>query len=129
MGEPALALPPRTNVYDMQEFCVVPLFGASVVTSYFGKDVTFARNSAGNFTLTLPRPYGRIYKFNWGFQDASGAILFCVITSETVATDGKIIFETRTEAGTATDPTSGDKLFLEIGVSYNALNDAYAALT
>jgi hypothetical protein len=58
-------------------------------------------------------------------RDASGAILFLVLVTDNVATDGTLIFELRTEAGTATDATSGDKLFLTVGVSNNALNDEW----
>ncbi len=130
MGEPALALPARSNVYDLHEYVAVLTFGSSVLTSYWGKDFTsLARNSAGNYTLTLPRTYARLYKFSGTFQDASGAVLFVVLVTDTLTTDGKLVFEIRTEAGTATDPTDGDRLFLEVGVSYNVLNDAYDART
>lgn len=127
--EPQHTKGPMSNVYDERVFRAVLLFGSSVLTSFFGKDLAFARNSAGNYTLTLPRSYARITHLSFTMQDASGAILFAVAVTDTVSTDGKLIFELRTEAGTATDATSGDKLFLSIGVSNDVLNDQYAALT
>ena len=123
---PDMAGEPVSNVYEECLFRVRVTFGSSVVASYKAKDVTFARNSAGNYTVTLPKTYREITEFSAGIQDASGAVLFGVITSETVATDGKIVVEIRTEAGTATDPADGDKLFLSIGVSSSVSNDRYS---
>jgi hypothetical protein len=39
---------------------------------------------------------------------------------------GTLVIDTRTEAGTATDPASGDVLCLEFDVSLDALVDDYA---
>jgi hypothetical protein len=126
MGEPLLCPEAQTNAYGVHEYFTRLTFGSSTVSSYFGGcGLVVARNSAGNFTLTLPKAYRTLLGFSWAFQDASGAILFAVITSETLDTDGKIIVETRTEAGTATDPTSGDKLFLSLKVSSDYLNDKF----
>lgn len=114
------------NFFGVDEYLVPITFGASSVASYLGGcNVTVVRNSAGNYTITLPQTYRKLLHFNFGFQDASGAILFAVVVSHTLDTDGKIIVETRTEAGTATDPTSGDLLFLCFKVSSDIGNDKF----
>lgn len=126
MGEPLLCPEAMTNAYGAHEYFVRLTLGASVVSSYFGGcQVTVTRNSAGNYTITFPKAYRTLLDFSWGFQDASGAILFAVITSETLDTTGQIIVEARTEAGTATDPTAADKLFLRFVVSSDMLNDKF----
>lgn len=122
---PDLVPPGRTNMYGEHVFRLVALFGSAVLTSYVGKHLTFARNSAGNFTLTLPDTYAEITGLSWMMSDASGAILFPVLVTDAVTTGasgGTIIFETRTEAGTATDPTDGSKLWLTVAVSKDELN-------
>jgi hypothetical protein len=58
-------------------------------------------------------------------------VLFPVILTNSIDTasatgGGTLVIETRTEAGTATDPASGDILALEFDVSLDALNDGYA---
>lgn len=121
--QPSLAPGPKSNVYDEELFRLVATFGAAVLASYWGKDLAFARNSAGNFTLTLPQPYRRLTTLSGMAKDASGAVLFPVLVTNNVATDGTIIFEMRTEAGVATDIASGDELYLTVGVTKNTLND------
>lgn len=124
--EPALCPEASENAYGVVNYNLVLTFGSSSISTYFGGcSVTVARNSAGNYTGTLPKPYRTLLGFYHGFQDASGAILFAVIRSETIGTDGKFIFEVVTETGTATDPTAGDKLFLNLKVANDILNDKF----
>ncbi len=129
--EPALTGGAVGNVYAPREFDVVATFGTASVASYFGKDIVFTRNSAGNYTVYFPRPFRRLFRFNGGMRDASGAILFPVIVTDAIATahattgGGTVIVELRTEAGVATEPTSGDVLFLHFMVSNDVLNDTY----
>ena len=123
--QPVLAQPPKSNVYDEELFRLVVVFGAAVLASYFGKDLVLVRNSAGNFTLTLPQPYRRLTSLSGMFRDATGAVFFPVLVTNAVDTTGTLIFETRTEAGVATDPATGDELYLTVGVSRNVLNDEY----
>ena len=124
--QPNLFADIQTNVDGERHFRVRILFGSSVVTSYRSKDVTVTRNSAGNYTLQFPKTYEEIVGFTFGMQDASGAILFWVITSETIQTNGQMVVECRTEAGTATDPTSGDKALLHFVLSDSIINQQYA---
>lgn len=125
--QPSLQAPAMSNVFDEEIFRLVATFGTASISSVFGKDVTLARNSTGNYTLTLPQPYRRITSISAIFQDATGATLSLVLVSETIATDGKAVFEARVAAGTATEPATGDKLFLSVGVTRNSANDRYVA--
>lgn len=110
----------QTNVPDEVRFHARLTFGSSVLTSYKGKYVTVARNSAGNYTITLPKVYRALVGFSAGFVSPSGAVLGVVVDTSTIATDGKVVIETRS-GGTATDPTSGDRLLLTIDVTDSAL--------
>lgn len=123
--EPQLVPAGQSNVYDEHTYKLRVLFGSSVITSYRSKDATIVRNSAGNYTITLPKNYEEIVGFGGSFIDASGAVLFWVIASSTMGTDGKVIVEVRTEAGTATDPTTGDVGLLALDVSSDYLNQKF----
>jgi hypothetical protein len=126
MAEPVLLPESELNAYGVKEYFVNPTFGASSITTYFGGcNVTIVRNSAGNYTITLPKAYRTLLHFTWGFQMASGAVLDMVLASETLATDGKMIFESRVSAGTATDPGNGAKVFIRIVVSSDYMNDKF----
>jgi hypothetical protein len=123
--QPSLAAAAKSNVYDEELFRAVVTFGASAVSSVWGKDITFARNSAGRYTLTLPQLYRRLTHVSLVFQDATGVIFLPVVDEDNVATAGTVVFEVRTETGTASDPASGDKLFVTVGVTRNVLNDGF----
>lgn len=110
----------QTNVPDEMRFHARLKFGSAVLTSYKGKYVTVARNSAGNYTVTLPKVYRALVGFAAGFVSPSGAVLGVAVDTSTLATDGKLIVETRS-GGTATDPTDGDRLLLTIDVTDSAL--------
>lgn len=108
----------RSNVAAKQTFHTQVTYGSSAVASYWSKHLTVADTSAGKMTLTFPRSYGKLVGFRWGWvKCAAGAVLFPVILTNSIDTDGTVIVETRTEAGTATDPASGDVLSLEFDVS------------
>lgn len=114
----------RCNVPGKVTFHLEVVYGSEAPASYFGKHLTVADTATGKITVTLPRKYGRLVGFRWGWASlAAGAVYFPVILTDSVATDGTLVIETRTEAGTATDPASGDKLLLEFDVSYDARMD------
>lgn len=111
----------QTNTPDESRFHVRLKFGSAVLTSYVAKaGVTVARNSAGNYTVTLPKRYRALVEFTHGFVSPSGAVLGVAVDTANVAGDGTLIVETRSGA-TATDPTDGDKLLLTFGVTDSAL--------
>ncbi len=114
----------RSNVPGKQTFHVKLTFGSSVLTSYKGKYMTVARNSAGNYTITFPRPYRELVNFRAGWlKCAAGAVYFPVILTNSIDTDGTVVVEIRTEAGTATDPASGNIIALVFDVTLDVLND------
>lgn len=132
--EPNLALAGRQNAYSTHTFHATLNFGSSVLTSHDGKDLDIARDSAGKYTITLPRTYAKRIgvQMTWG-KCAAGAVLLPVVLTDAVATagaagGGTLVIELRTEAGVATDPASGDELDVTIVVSNDSLNDEYAGL-
>lgn len=130
--EPALYPKGRGNYpTSEQTFKASLVFGAAVLSSYKTKHLTIARNSPGNYTVTLPRTYSRRTGFRWGWgKCAAGAVLFPVILTSTPDSasstgGGTFVVELRTGAGTATDPASGDELDLEFDVCNDALLTGY----
>jgi len=113
-----------TNWVELQKFYAKLTFGASSVTSVQTRDLAVSRVSAGKYQVTLPTTYRMLCDFSATLVDPVGAVVFAVVQSETVATDGKLVFELRTEAGTATDPDSGSQLLLSVTVSDHPMNDA-----
>jgi len=114
-----------------QTFKATLVFGASVLSSTKTKHLTVVRNSAGNYTVTLPRVYARRTGFRWGWgKCAAGAVYYPVILTSTPDTasssgGGTFVVEIRTEAGVATDPASGNELDLEFDVCNDALLSGY----
>lgn len=126
-GQPFLRPEGMCNVADKEEFTLNLVFGASSIASQKGKGpITAARNSAGNYTITLPRSYRRRISFTHGWGKlAAGAVLFPVILTDSSATASAptMVMEIRTEAGVATDPASGSELDVVLAFSLNTLND------
>jgi hypothetical protein len=133
--EPDLFLKGRTNTPGEQTFKLRVIYGSSALASAWGKDLAVADTATGKMTVTFPRTYRKLTGFRWGWAKcAAGAVYFPVILTDGIDTastagGGTLIIETRTEAGTATDPASGDELLLEFDVSLDALNDGYAITT
>jgi hypothetical protein len=124
--EPDLTTSGKSSVYDEHTFKLRVLFGSSAITSYRSKDVTIARNGAGNYTLQLPKTYEELVDFKGSLiLHAAGQHLFFSVKTETLSTDGTCVVEARTAAGTATDPASGDKATLTISASSNPLNTKF----
>lgn len=127
--EPGLfALPGcSTNTPGEQTFKLEVTYGAGAPASYWGKDLIVADTATGRITVTFPRPYRKLTGFRPGWKEcAAGAVYFPVILTNNIDVDGTLVIETRTEAGTATDPASGDVLGLEFDVSNDVLVDDYA---
>ncbi len=121
----------RGNVPSKETFHLRVVYGSSAVASAKGKDLQLEDTAAGKMTITFPRTYGKLVGFRWGWAKlAAGAVYFPVILTDGIATasasgGGTLIVETRTEAGTATDPASGDELLLEFDVSSDVLAEDY----
>ena len=121
-----------SNVPGKQTFCLEVTYGSSAVASAWGAYLAVEDTSTGKMTITFPRTYRKLTGYRWGWKKcAAGAVYFPVILTNSIDTasasgGGTVIVETRTEAGTATDPASGDILSLEFDVSLDVLNDGYA---
>jgi hypothetical protein len=112
------------NLVDPHEYWAKLTFGASSVASVQSREIAVSRVSAGKYQVTLPKNYRTFCYLDPTLIDPVGAVLFVVVQSETVSTDGKLVFELRTETGTATDPDSGSQLAIKVGVSDHPMNDA-----
>lgn len=112
------------NAAGCKKFYGRVLFGSAAITSYRCKDITITRNSAGNYTLALPKPYDKIVGFSGGFYRPTGVILAArVVTRSALGTDPpSLVMEIVINAGTATDPTSGDELFFCLVMSDDLQN-------
>lgn len=122
--------PNRSNVLAKETYHLKVVYGSSAIASAEGfGGLAVEDTSAGKMTITLPRTYRKLVGFRWGWgKCAAGAVYYPVILTNSVATDngsgqGTIVLETRTEAGTATDPASGDELLLEFDVTMDVTND------
>lgn len=133
-NEPDLfAIPAKsTNTPGISTFNLEITYGAGDPASAWGKDLAVANTSTGKITVAFPRTYRKLTGFRWGWKKcAAGAVYFPVILTNSIDTPdssgrGFLVIETRTGAGTATDPASGDVLSLEFEVTLDSLNDGYA---
>jgi hypothetical protein len=93
--------------------------GAPTLDAVNSKGIkSIARNSAGDYTITLQNPYNRLFKINHTFDTsgnsgsapASPAMFLKAQAVSTVATPTvEVVFNA---AGTATDPASGEAVLL-----------------
>lgn len=125
MGQPLLSGKEESNFTGIQKFNVIVTFGSTSVSTVQTRDVvSFARDNAGEYTLTLPRNYRTLVGIRSTWHRPVGATLQVDVDSSAITTAGTLDLETRVAAGTATDPTDGDVLMLEVSVSNDPFNDA-----
>lgn len=92
--------------------------GAPTLTR--GKGVaSIVRDSAGTYTLTLQDSYPRLLGWRFGFLvDGDPAAPLVNPKTETVSSTKTVVFQCNAVDGTtATDPASGEKLFVELKLS------------
>lgn len=126
--EPLMDGREATNVYTEHTFKVRATFGANSALTFRSKDTTIAKTTTTTFTVTLPKPYGEVTDFSYGWFAATGvAPLILKMITNNVAVDGTIVFETEASntAGTPTAPASGDVLYLTLGVSCDMQNNQF----
>jgi hypothetical protein len=129
--EPVLDGQGVQNVAGEHVYKLRVTFGASgAVASYRSKDATIAIVAAtdGTYTVTLPKVYNEITHFSFGWFAASGvAPLIPIISTNSVDTAGTFVIKLldSNTAGTATDPVSGNVLYLTVGVSCDLINNNY----
>lgn len=115
------------KVVDLFAQVTIGASGApTLVSGSYDGILSFARNSAGNYTLTLENRYVKLLGLKADVLLASGdpAIGYgAVIRSESVASAKTIVIEFLGPTGAgdttpaATDPASGVKLFLQVTLS------------
>ncbi len=89
----------------------VTIGGSGAVASQSNlPDIGVARTGAGTYsiTFTIPAPDWEFYP---GIKSAAGTVVTASLTAES-PTAGTATLVTRNAAGTATDPASGDVIFL-----------------
>jgi hypothetical protein len=119
-----------SNVPGRKTLVLEIVYGASGAASAIGKNFQLVNNTAtGKITITFDRTYRHLKNMNWGWKVAgAGAVLTPVILTNNISTadtngGGTVIIETRASAGTATNPSNGDKLTLWFDVTNDALSD------
>lgn len=75
--------------------------------------VGLSKTATGTYALELDKKYTNTYGVSIILQRATAADFNFQVKTETVATDGKIVFFTLLD-GVAADLTTGDKLFIEL---------------
>lgn len=97
-------------------FCSISIgaSGAPTLVDRYGI-ASITRNSAGDYTLVLQDNYVSLKFVEAVFLSSTAQDIRVQLKSETVSTTKQINFFTLT-AATATDPSSGQKLFLKIEV-------------
>jgi hypothetical protein len=126
MGQPMLSGDGgESNWTELKTFYMKVTFGSGAVSSVQTREITsFTRSTNGTYLITLPRWYRTLVEVRCTLVDASGAVYFPVVATDSVATAGTLVLETRTEAGTATDIDSGSKLMIAVVVTNDPFNDA-----
>jgi hypothetical protein len=121
----------RSNVPGKQTFHLEVTYGSGDPASARGAYLAVKNDAQGKITVTFPRTYRKLAGFRWGWAKAGAraglepVIVTNAIDTASASGGGTVTIETRTAAGTATDPATGDVLLLEFDVSNDALNDGY----
>lgn len=107
---------PSSTTGELTVRVVLTIGGTGAVASFIsggGAVLTAVRTSAGLYTLTLAKAYNQpLTGFKPGMYRPAGATLQPVLTAGD-GTTTTLAVTTAIADGTATDPTSGDKVFLE----------------
>lgn len=79
------------------------------------------RSSAGVYVVTLQDKYNRLMSVDVKVLSASAQDLLVQLQAESVASAKTITFRTQNAAATATDPTSGSRLLVQINVKNSSV--------
>lgn len=123
--KPVLAGGKQNTGFELVEYGGFVAIGASgAITSQMNKPASISRTAAGKYTCTLPASYATLHGFTLTPKSATATavLLGVVVSTANLASAGTFTFEIRTEAGTCTDPTSGDGFFWTATVSDSTLN-------
>lgn len=122
--EPVLDGGSVTNVDAEHVYKLRVTFGSNSAVTFRSKDATIAKTTTTTFTVTLPKPYNEITDFSAGWKQNTG--LAAIITTDSVASAGTLVLTTvSTTSGSATAPSSGDVMYITLGVSCSLVNNMY----
>lgn len=125
MAEPVLTGSPLTNVYSEHQYAIRCTMGASTAMTYRSMAATAARPTTTTLTITLPKAYTEITRFEYGrFPTSVTSQVGWVISTNNIAVDGTVTL-TAVAAGSTTAPTSGDVFYFTLAVSSDVLNDRF----
>jgi len=103
------------NVGAVTMQLAIVIGGSGAVTSFKGFGATgVAKNGTGTYDITLNRKWGRVQCIHGSVQRAGAAAVLVPRTKATYTPSTTLQFETVVTAGTATDPASGDIIFLDV---------------
>lgn len=104
------------NIAQIRKYFVRVVFGTASISAVYGRGITVTRTAAGTYTVTLPRQVATCLLVGGGLKRAAGATLQPVMTTVPTTTNGVTTFTliTAVAAGTATEPSTGDELHLEL---------------
>lgn len=93
----------------------IPIGASGATGTVVGFGVTaVAKNTTGVYDITLDRGYAKIVSFDGSIIAASGALNHPVLKADYTAGSLTLQFQTCVQAGTATEPASGDIILLDI---------------
>ncbi len=76
--------------------------------------VSVTKNTTGVYDIVLDRGYAKLFKFDGCSIAATGALNHPVLKTIYVAGSTSLQFQTVVQAGTATEPASGDYIMLDM---------------
>lgn len=93
----------------------IPIGASGATGTIVGYGVTaVAKNTTGVYDITLDRGYAKLISFDGSCIAASGALNHPVLKADYTAGSATLQFQTCVQAGTATEPASGDIILLDI---------------
>jgi len=114
----------KCNDLNVTRFRARVVFGTAAIASFNGKGLTLVRDDVGEYTLTFPKSYRVIKNASQMWYRPAGADLTLrIVDKSTFSTAGVLSLTTAVNAGTATEPTSGDELYFEFDVTDDAFYD------
>lgn len=92
----------------------IPIGASGATGTIVGRGATCVKNTTGVYDLTFDRGFKRLVSFDGSCIAAAGALNHPVLKADYTAGSTALQFQTVVQAGTATEPASGDKILLTI---------------
>lgn len=115
MGQSNRSMPQALNPGELGMRIKIPIGAAGATGTIEGVGVvSVTKNAAGVYDIVLDRGFVQLLKFDGSIQAAAGALNHPVIKTAYVAGSTALQFQTCVQAGTATEPASGDVIMLDL---------------